>query len=138
MFTNNIGNISRPKKTFEEFIREKQAEIVAKREPSVVKTASSKAQSSKTIKTAQKDKTKSESQAEVKTVKRERCPAKPDVNLPEDAKVVKKTEKSEKSSSSEVRFVKIANLNAENKKKLRDYWSTIYPKAYVDALISDK
>jgi hypothetical protein len=35
-------------------------------------------------------------------------------------------------------WVKISNLNASEKKMLKSYWTTLYPREYVDAMIADK
>ncbi|NJL70394.1 MAG: hypothetical protein HC888_01690 [Candidatus Competibacteraceae bacterium] len=35
-------------------------------------------------------------------------------------------------------YIKLANLDAKNEKKLRNYWSNIWPKEFVDAMLSKK
>lgn len=44
----------------------------------------------------------------------------------------------EKKATVTHKYVKIANLSPKQKEWLREYWSAIYPKAFVEAMIADK
>lgn len=50
----------------------------------------------------------------------------------------KKQEKVEdKKQASSSKFVKIAKLSSQEKSDLKAYWSSIFPKEYVDAMLAD-
>ena len=50
----------------------------------------------------------------------------------------KEEEKEEKEAKEEIKFVKVANLNAKNKEFLRKFWTKLYGEDYVNALLADK
>ena len=53
---------------------------------------------------------------------------------PKASKVTKKEAANKQASG----WVKISNLNEKEKKMLKNYWLTQYPREYVDAMIQDK
>lgn len=46
--------------------------------------------------------------------------------------------KEEKESKSSPKFIRIANLDSKSKALLSKYWRTLYPEAFVDAMVADK
>jgi len=94
--------------------------------------------------TAKEKKTEAKGKAEVKEAKKEEKEKEEEEEEKEagiKAKVKeakKKEDEKKKASTNDPNWVKISNLNPKEKKMLRQYWLTQYPRAYVDAMIQDR
>ena len=88
------------------------------------------------------DNKKTEAKPGKKTVDKKEAPkkdtSKKDESEEDDESEEKEDDKEEKEASSEPKWTKISNLNAKEKKMLRNFWNILYPREYVDAMVQDK
>ena len=142
MFTNTIPVSG--KADFSLFAQGIIAKMRAEKNKSQTKTASTKEQTVKTasaeddekmaklraLKDGKKEQT-SEEKKEQKTEEKKE-------EKPQEKKQQKPQEKKEQKKAQSAKLVKIASLDSKTKSMLKKYWSNIYPKEYVDAMISDE
>ena len=158
MFTNTIPVSG--KADFSLFAQGIIAKMRAEKNKSQTKTASTKEQTVKTasaeddekmaklraLKDGKKEQTSEEKKEQKTEEKKEEKPQEKKEQKteekkeekPQEKKQQKPQEKKEQKKAQSAKLVKIASLDSKTKSMLKKYWSNIYPKEYVDAMISDE